>query len=311
MSSSQLQKQALLPAGLPMSYVGSYAVVGIASLVYIGVMMSGSGAPDLTTAPVEIALVNETRIERELAVTDEHAADESSQADQQPDRPSTAPTQQLTAAEPPAGIETKYVTTQQILASRTGVEAAIPPLAPAQIAEPAPASSAAPPPGGTSSITTGSIAVPPPPERAPPRPGVTRTALKPALAPAIPQAPKKQAAKKQAAKAPAAPIEFGEAVVTETRIQPDRPPALAILLASGSSVESLRLTWNLLQERHSVALGNLQPRYILEKNPAAPERGFALIAGPVISATDVARVCSALVSEGLTCRTTTFGGNAL
>lgn len=325
MSSPEQTKQTLIPAGLPMAYIGSYAVVGIASLVYISVMMSGPArAPLEQNAPESFARAAETEPPRNLSSIEngeaqqpgnetpsmEASAGADGAAQSQPAATDQAALTQPTMPSP--NIETKYVTTQQIIASRTApvpqeqrIAAAAPAPNPAEAANPPGAAN----PAGTSNIVTGSISVPPPPERAPPPPAVIRAALKPAVAPTIPAAAK-PAAQRSAAK-PAAPIDFGPAVVTEAKAQPDESPALAVLLATGSSVESLRLTWNLLQERHAAALLDLSPRYIVENNPSAPERSFVLLAGPVASATAVARVCGALVSEGMKCRTRPFGGNSL
>jgi len=315
MSSEEPHNPSLIPVGLPTPYIAGYAVVGIASLLYLSAVMSGIDSPVFDAGHPGIASPSEAGAEPRMA-----AAVRTESFEEKP-QPATAVAAPDTAADPqshevadtpdPAtGIETKYVTTQQILASRLHEAPAKMTPQPERIADAAPADPQGTIPPGTSNITTGSITVPPPPERAPPRPAVVRTALKPAVAPELSR-PSANPSANKVSRPPAAPVDFGTAVVTDARQVPEQPPALAILLASGSSIESLRLTWNLLQERHAAALANLEPRYILEQNPAVPERGFTLVAGPVVSATDVARVCSALVSEGLSCRTTPFGGNAL
>ncbi|MBU1212184.1 MAG: hypothetical protein KJ587_13030 [Alphaproteobacteria bacterium] len=319
MSSPEPHKQNLIPAGLPLAYVGSYAVVGLASLAYISVMMSGPGRATLDiAAPDRFAQSTEAEPPQVIASTETtdtrqpeaEARFDDTTAVANDAAPSVSPATQQQAeliepAPPSPNIETKYVTTEQIIASRPGRT----PDAQSVVAAVTPPPNPVADPSATSNIVTGSIAVPPPPERAPPPPAVIRAALKPAVAPARAAAanppPQRPVAK------PAAPIDFGPAVVTEAKAQPEAAPALAVLLATGSSVESLRLTWNLLQERHAAALLDLSPRYIVETNPGAPDRSFALLAGPVVSATGVARVCSALVSEGLTCRTRPFGGNSL
>lgn len=316
MSSLEPPKQTLIPAGLPLPYIGGYAVVGLASLAYISVMLGGPNGAVLYRESVQIAEPGEaeefpapekTEKDPTIQIAEAEPDNGSATADvttaRQPEAESLpAPEEQIAAGEPPRqpspGIETKYVTTQQILASRQDQSAP-------QSQPETDIAAATPQSANTSNIVTGSITVPPPPERAPPPPAVIRAALKPAVAPVIPN----QA--KVTPKAPAAPINFGPAVVTEANDQPEQQPALAVLLATGSSVESLRITWNILRERHGAALVDLAPRYIVEQNPSAPERSYALLAGPVISATSVARVCGALVSEGLTCRTRTFAGKPL
>lgn len=324
MSSPEPQQSALIPAGLPMAYVGGWAAIGLASLVYLGVVTKapqiliqeapqsqvvasvpvvkveakhdrGPAPPALDERPQASAAATPVEppeaAEAARPVQTEVAATEAPAADPAPTDPfashSGTPVQQVKRA---FEIDTRYVTTQQILAARESLGVGTTP----EVKSPSPA---------TSNIVTGSITVPPPPERGPPRPAVVRTALKPKVE-------QKPAATKAPAAKAGSSISFGPAVVTESASEVE-PPALAILLASGSSVESLRLTWNLLQERHAAALQGLNPRYIVQPNPSAPDRKFVLLAGPVVSATEVARVCSILVSEGLDCRTRSFAGNSL
>lgn len=347
MSSSEPNKNALIPAGLPLSYVGSWAAVGIGSLAYLGVVMNAPdrAAPE-AAPPQSLASHAADETGRDVVEVAESRKQEAQSAAEAPAKPATAETNsgtEIAAAAPSlpettddvqraeentgqadevsevAGvavavadtgsapvtgrvsaepvptavneINTRYVSTQQILAARAAAATEEPRTVPA-----------------ASNIVTGSITVPPPPQRAPPPPDVVRKVLKPALARPLPK-PSRTA--RQTSPKVTTPIDFGPAVVTETKAAADEPPALAILLATGSSVESLRLTWNLLQERHGSALVNLSPRYIMEPNPQAPERKFALLAGPVVSATDIARVCSVLVNEGMSCHTRPFGGNSM
>ncbi|MCH9807720.1 MAG: hypothetical protein K0U74_08320 [Alphaproteobacteria bacterium] len=314
-----MAKASLVPVGLPASYIGGWAVAGIASLVYLSYAVN---QPVNINAPQSLPVVQAAKksVPPTVATTaaprkQTPAGTNQATRPQPTSDPATAPGQlpsdlslrtasrntptsggqpTFSNAEPQARINTKYVTTQQILATKQPA------------AQPSPDSSA------TSRIVTGSISVPPPPERAPAPPVVTRMALKPAVKPATLRKPPplKQAAARTPA-APSAPITFGPAVVKPTPAAAPAPSGLAILLATGSSVESLRLTWSILQERHAAALLDLSPRYIIKPNPQSPERKFSLLAGPVISANDVARVCGVLESEGMTCRTTNFRGNAL
>ncbi len=303
----------LIPVGLPASYIGGWAVAGIASLVYLSyaVNQPASLPGGSTLAPIQVAK-KAAKPQPKVKSAPKKAAVQTAEAQAAPEaklpkdlslrtasrsNATSSSKPSFSAAAPQAEINTKYVTTQQILASRQ----------PAQNASQEPVKQAAiPAPANTSNITTGSIKVPPLPQRAPARPAVIRTTLKPVI---NPTQLRKPAAAKRPAAAPA--ISFGPAVVKPTPAAAPAPTGLAVLLATGSSVESLRLTWTILQERHAAALLDLAPRYIVKDNPNAPERKFALLAGPVISANDIARVCAALQSEGLGCRTTTFAGNAL
>ena len=323
MTSSNNQETApetgtLIPAGLPFAYVGTWAVAGIASLAYLSFAVTHSGSePPKVDMPAQVANVEEkvlpklpTVLERPRVKTvrvkpadsqiEENNAVNSPEdanriAARAHDDRAPAPTP---AGEPP--IDTKYITTSQILASAPDEE---------RSPEPTAAAEQSPAAANTSNIVTGSIVVPPPPDRSPPKPAVLRKTLNPLAS--TKTAPKKTVARLPKPSAPAAPIAFGPATVTAAAAEPEKPSGLAVLLATGSSVESLRLTWDLLHERHAAELANLQPRYIVETNPSAPERKYALLAGPVVSAGDIARVCSALVSEGMACRTRPFGGNAM
>ncbi len=324
MSSSQSHtpkptiSKSLIPVGLPATYIGSWALVGVVSLAYLGLAATepeelpagGTASQQIAEAPkpqpassspkkradktvgerpITIVATKKAQppkaspvekagpIETPQPVNVPTPTDEQDASNTQPvfARPHKAPS-----------ISTKYVSTQQILATHLKNSEPDPGQKKAAVAQ------ASKPPPATSPIVTGSITVPPPPGRGPPRP-----AAKPAKTTQITRkAPPKKTN-----------IAFGPAVVTPSV----ETPALAILLATGSSVESLRATWNTLRQRHSNALYNLNPRYIIERNPDAPDRKYALLAGPVISATDVARVCSVLVSEGLNCRTRSFTGNSL
>lgn len=325
---SEESRTILLPAGLPASYIGGWAVVGVLSMIYLSIAVTSpelflgtdAASTRLAEAPQQSQAAPEaaprtTGLERydrqtvpfpqtdvEPAATPTYTPPREV-ADTSPAETAAAPSRPESASQAAAtdtvgidGMRTKSVSTQTILAQRAVPDEEVP--AP-------PANSVAPSNTVVSAnpIVTGSISVPPPPDRAPPRPAVVRTQLQPA-APAAPR---------PATPAPAAPrqpeIAFGAPFVQTAAV--DEAPALAILLASGTSVDSLRLTWRLLQERHGLALGTLEPRYVIESNPVVPDRKFALLAGPVVSAADVARVCSILVSEGLQCRTRSFGGNAL
>ncbi len=340
MSSSQSQTpkpaiaKSLIPVGLPASYIGGWAVVGLASLAYLGLAATepeglppGLGTPTQQVAeapkpaPTPASLAPEemrsdppsSEPKITIVATKTAQAPDDKLAEKAPPKDIAEPESVEKAAgdndaaparpvivrpyaSPP--ISTRYISTEQILASRFRNQ--IPDPAP-EAAEPTPEPANSKPPPAASPIVTGSITVPPPPNRGPPRPTVDRSKPNPAAKTA------KTARIAPKARPKTNPIAFGPAVVNPSA----ETPALAILLATGSSVESLRATWNRLKLRHSGALNNLNPRYIIERNPNAPDRRYALLAGPVISATDVARVCSVLVSEGLNCRTRTYTGNSL
>lgn len=84
---------------------------------------------------------------------------------------------------------------------------------------------------------------------------------------------------------------------------------LAIQLTSATNLDALRLNWSLLSERHRPLLGTLQTRY--RQAAGKPNAPFHLIAGPVRSTADAARICKELAVSGVTCRATSFTGEAL
>lgn len=98
-------------------------------------------------------------------------------------------------------------------------------------------------------------------------------------------------------------ISFGPAVV-KVAAKP-----FGVQISSGTSVDSLKLSWSLLADRHADALKNLQARYVESGDPAAPS--FDLIAGPIKSKADAARVCKSLAAKNIPCKVGDFVGDAL
>ena len=100
------------------------------------------------------------------------------------------------------------------------------------------------------------------------------------------------------------PPPFGPAVVS-----PSDVPA-GIQIATGSSLDSLRLSWNLLSETHASSLKNLEPRYSM----SVDDNGlvYNLMAGPVKSADEAKKMCKALSAKAIPCTVVNqFGGAAL
>ena len=79
-------------------------------------------------------------------------------------------------------------------------------------------------------------------------------------------------------------ITFGEPEVTPAK------QAFAVQIAAGPSLDALRLSWNILAERHG-ALAPLQPRFIA---PRAQGGSYRLLAGPLPSKADADRICTAM-----------------
>ena len=88
-----------------------------------------------------------------------------------------------------------------------------------------------------------------------------------------------------------------------------KPAPVGVLVATGSSVDSLRLNWTILNDRYADAMRNMKPRYIV--NGSGGARNYALIVGPVASTAKAKSLCKNLTAKGLSCAVSKFRGNAL
>lgn len=79
-----------------------------------------------------------------------------------------------------------------------------------------------------------------------------------------------------------------------------------MLLARGPSIDALRLSWSLLNERHKGALKTLEPR-VVQVEPGS----YQLIAGPLASPINALKVCATLRARGVACQSADFKGDAL
>ncbi len=102
--------------------------------------------------------------------------------------------------------------------------------------------------------------------------------------------------------APPAAITFGEPEVTPVR------QAYAVQLATGPSLDALRMNWLALRDQHGDALASLQPRYVAPRNGAGPYR---LVAGPLTSKADADKVCAEMSLSRDTCFATSALGQPL
>ena len=98
-------------------------------------------------------------------------------------------------------------------------------------------------------------------------------------------------------------ISFGPAVVKPA------PKPIGVKISSGRSLDGLRLNWGLLTEKHSEALNKLEPRYTSSGDPQNPT--FDLVAGPIKSRAEAAKVCKSLAAQNVPCSVGAFGGEAL
>ncbi len=80
-----------------------------------------------------------------------------------------------------------------------------------------------------------------------------------------------------------------------------------LLIASGPSLDSVRLSWSVLSQNHGAVLGPVEPRIM----PAGDGSAFQLIAGPYATEADAAKACSNLRARGVTCRPADYAGASL
>ena len=104
--------------------------------------------------------------------------------------------------------------------------------------------------------------------------------------------------------APGPGVGFGTTVVKAT------PEPLGLLLATGPSVDALRLSWMLLNERHKATLKKLEPRAATgPEGSSGPS--YQLIVGPVRNIDEANRLCAQLKARKVNCAPAQFAGEAL
>lgn len=132
-----------------------------------------------------------------------------------------------------------------------------------------------------------------------------------AAAPAQPAAAKKQVVAKApeapAAAKPAPPIETGS-IEQKKAAAPPKPAPVGVLLATGPSLDALRLSWTILNDRHSTTVKSLQPRYVVSGK--ADERTYGLVAGPLETVAAAKAVCKTMTDNGMPCEVSQYRGNA-
>ncbi len=84
---------------------------------------------------------------------------------------------------------------------------------------------------------------------------------------------------------------------------------VGLLLATGPSVDAIRLSWQLIQDQNSRQLKSLEPRFV--EGTAEPGI-FQLIAGPVETKEEAQRMCQRLKAKQVRCSVVpTFSGQPL
>lgn len=102
-------------------------------------------------------------------------------------------------------------------------------------------------------------------------------------------------------------VAFGPAQVKTVTSEPAGPRGIQI--ATGPSVDALRISWMLLSEQHKEILQRYEPRFV--HSTGGGTRGYRLIAGPIENTTAANRVCGELRARRVTCGVSAFGGEPL
>lgn len=82
-----------------------------------------------------------------------------------------------------------------------------------------------------------------------------------------------------------------------------------IQIATGPSVDALRISWMLLAQRHGEILQRYEPRFVASTSGSGP--AYRLIAGPIDNTSTANKVCSELRARRVTCGVSAFGGEPL
>ncbi|MGE0053199.1 MAG: hypothetical protein AB7S74_03220 [Hyphomicrobium sp.] len=99
------------------------------------------------------------------------------------------------------------------------------------------------------------------------------------------------------------PVDFG---ATEVKTA---GAGIGVQISSGASLDSLRLSWSLLADRHRDSLNGLRPRYVARGDMSNPT--YDLIAGPLKSTAEAQRLCKSLIAQNVPCTVANYIGAAL
>jgi hypothetical protein len=145
----------------------------------------------------------------------------------------------------------------------------------------------------------------------------TQASEKVGAAPAQPAAKKQVVAKTpdvvptavaSAAPKPAAVPAIETGSIEKKAAAPAKPAPVGVLLATGPSVDALRLSWSIINDRHGAAVKDLHPRYVV--NGKADERTYGLVAGPLETVADAKAMCKTMTENGVACEVSQYRGNA-
>jgi TolA-binding protein len=292
MSATEISKPTRRPPSSSLNVI-FWGLIATAATLYLGVavarpdLLAGMGPsrpePNEGQRALSEALVELQSLQDKLSKVSEDVSSLRSAATEKASREAEIDSR-LSAleAKPSKGIQTGGLPAKQ---PTTGKPPA--PVAPVQAQTPAPTQSAshsvAPAPSAAAASTKASAEAPVKMLNAPVSEGqvVTGSVANPA----------------------AGTVDFGPAVVT-----PATPP-IGIQIARGPSVDALRLSWNLLTDRHGTELQNLEPRYMSASD--ANGEAFELVAGPLKSTAEAQKICRELQAKAVPCKVGAFNGDAL
>lgn len=103
----------------------------------------------------------------------------------------------------------------------------------------------------------------------------------------------------------AAPVEVK--TVATVPAEPTGPRGIQI--ATGPSVDALRISWMLLSERHKEVLKRYEPRFIASRSGSGP--AYRLVVGPLENVAAATKACSELRARRVSCGVAAFGGEPL
>ncbi len=111
---------------------------------------------------------------------------------------------------------------------------------------------------------------------------------------------------------PAEPPRVAANITPQPHVQPPAKPAtgspVGIEVASGPSLDAVRLSWQLLQDSHKSTVRNLEPRVV--EVPGDPS-SWRLIAGPVASDAEAEKLCLRLRQRRIACSVQPLTGKPL
>lgn len=135
---------------------------------------------------------------------------------------------------------------------------------------------------------------------------VTTTGSLPGLRPAPAPAPAAKPLPKVTNLAPRLSAEPTAAPVTgRTIVAPSRAGPVGIVLGGNTSLDEVRARWAVTSARNAT-LSTLEPRVIA--TDALGSQSFSLVAGPIATKADAAKVCAELKAEGVACRVGGYTG---